>query len=95
MGDKLQRYIKSPLPGWFTVLAGAAWEALVHYEKVERVVPLPPRLLLPIGILWVILAKWEKKRPGPQSSSPGSSEVMILRERVTTVERELVIRREA
>ena len=86
-----RKYMSSPLLGWFSVIAAAGWKVLEHYEKVERILPLPPWFLFAFGILWVILAK----RPNaavPANAEPQVSEV-ILRERTTTTEREIIVRR--
>ena len=90
----LQRYLKRSAPGgWLSMLVGAGWEALKYYDKVGEILPIPSWSLFGIGVLWVILSRQAKGHP--KVSSRRSSEVVILRERVTTVERELVVRREA
>lgn len=88
------KYLKSPLPGWFSVIAGAAWEALEHYDNVEPILPLPPWILFGVGVLWVVFAK-RRKSDVPAKREPHRSEVVIVRERTVTVEREVVVRTES
>lgn len=94
MGRTLQKYLRSPLPGWVTVAAGAAWEALEHYDKVERILPLPPWMVFGVGVLWVVLAKGSKNDLLVKAGARRSM-VVIVRERTTTVEREIVVRTES
>jgi hypothetical protein len=84
---KLQKIIKRTGPGWLSMIIGSGWQALEHYDKIEKLLPLPPICLVVIGGLWVWLAK-------KYGSDRTGAEVLVIRERTTTVEREFIMRRE-
>lgn len=75
------------------MIIGAGWQALEHYEKIEKLLPLPPWCLVLVGTAWVIGSLKARRTSAPVERSKGS-EIVVIRERTTTVEREYVMRRD-